>query len=137
MTRFRKLHLIVLAPAKPEPFLCPGRDAALFALLCRTGTVPNTGVRYGAGSAAHHAAKSHSASKTRVNALMVLRCVRGTKHCSASRKIPAKALLATPVQLCILRLALNPTAQKAARHKDCLSLGQHLREDEHAHPRLE
>jgi hypothetical protein len=29
------------------------------------------------GSAAHHAA-SHSASKTRVNALMALRCIRGT-----------------------------------------------------------
>src|SRR4051812_36257382 len=46
--------------------------------LRRAGTVPNTGVRYGPGSAAHH----HSASKTRVNALMVkngaLRCVRGT-----------------------------------------------------------
>src|SRR3982074_2006501 len=34
---------------------CPGRDAALLALLRRTGTVPNTGVLYGPGSAAHHA----------------------------------------------------------------------------------
>jgi hypothetical protein len=51
---------------------------AFFMPLRRAGTVPNTGVRYGPGSAAHH----HSASKTRVNALMVkngaLRCVRGT-----------------------------------------------------------
>jgi hypothetical protein len=31
----------------------------------------------GPGSAAHHAA-THSASKARVNALMVLHCVRGT-----------------------------------------------------------
>src|SRR3979409_1536921 len=30
------------------------------------------------GSAAHHAARRHSASKTRVNALMALRSVRGT-----------------------------------------------------------
>jgi len=28
---------------------------------------------------AHRSAKSHSASKTRVNALMALRCVRGTR----------------------------------------------------------
>src|SRR5712672_3204017 len=31
---------------------CPGRDAAFFTLLRRTGTVPNTGVWYGTGSAA-------------------------------------------------------------------------------------
>src|SRR5712672_2537492 len=37
---------------------CPGRDAALFALLRRTGTVPNTGVRYGPGSAAHRFARA-------------------------------------------------------------------------------
>jgi hypothetical protein len=57
---------------------CPGRGAAFFMPLRRTGTVPNTGVRDGPGSAAHR----HSASKTRVNALMAkggaLRCVRGT-----------------------------------------------------------
>ena len=35
--------------------------------LRRAGTIPNTGVRYGPGSAAHHAAKSGA-----------LRCVRGT-----------------------------------------------------------
>jgi hypothetical protein len=34
------------------------------------------------GSAAHHAA-SHSASKTRVNALMALRSIRGTHKESA------------------------------------------------------
>ena len=33
----------------------------------------------GPGSAAHRFAKCHSASKTRVNALMALRCVRGTR----------------------------------------------------------
>jgi hypothetical protein len=32
----------------------------------------------GPGSAAHRFAKSHSASKTRVNAFMALRCVWGT-----------------------------------------------------------
>src|SRR5258708_39780032 len=57
---------------------CPGRGAAFFMPLRRAGTVPNAGVRYGPGSAAHH----HSASKTRVTALMAkggaLRCVRGT-----------------------------------------------------------
>jgi hypothetical protein len=45
----------------------------------RAGTVPNTGAWYDPGSAAHR----HSASKTRVNALMAesyaLRCVRGTQ----------------------------------------------------------
>src|ERR1700733_10846276 len=49
-------------------FPCPGRDAAFFTLLRRTGTVPNAGVRDGPGSAAHQAAKSGP-----------LRCVRGTK----------------------------------------------------------
>src|SRR5205085_1866538 len=47
----------------------PGRDAALFALLRRTGIAPNTGVRYGPGSAAHHAVKNGA-----------LRCVRGTQE---------------------------------------------------------
>jgi hypothetical protein len=46
---------------------CPGRGAAFFMPLRSAGTVPNTGVRYGPGSAAHHAAKSGA-----------LRCVRGT-----------------------------------------------------------
>src|ERR1700710_2200453 len=46
---------------------CPGRDAALFALLRRTGTVPSTGVRYAPASAAHRSPKSYA-----------LRCVRGT-----------------------------------------------------------
>ena len=47
--------------------------------LRRAATVPNTDVRYGPGSAAHH----HSALKARVNALVAksgaLRCVRGTE----------------------------------------------------------
>jgi hypothetical protein len=41
-----------------SPPSCPGRDAALFALLRRTGTVANTGVRYGPGSAAHRSARA-------------------------------------------------------------------------------
>jgi hypothetical protein len=52
--------------------------------LRRAGTAQSTGVRYGPGSAAHR----HSASKTRVNALMAksyaLRCVRGTKKCTGA-----------------------------------------------------
>jgi hypothetical protein len=32
---------------------CPGRDAAFFMPLRRTGTVTNTGVWYGPGSAVH------------------------------------------------------------------------------------
>src|ERR1700750_3285369 len=50
--------------------LCPGRDAArssCAALLRRTGTLPDSGVRYGPGSAAHHAVKNGA-----------LRCVRDT-----------------------------------------------------------
>jgi hypothetical protein len=47
---------------------CPGRGAAFFMPLRRTGTVPNAGVRDGPGSAAHHAAKGGA-----------LRCVRGTE----------------------------------------------------------
>jgi hypothetical protein len=48
--------------------------------LRRAGTVPSTGVRDGPGSAAHR----HSASKTRVNALLAkgyaLRCDRGKSY---------------------------------------------------------
>ena len=47
---------------------CPGRGAAFFMPLRRAGTVQNTGVRYGPGSAAHHAVKDG-----------VLRCVRDTR----------------------------------------------------------
>src|SRR3979490_2699449 len=49
---------------------CPGRGAAFFMPLRRAGTVPNAGVRYGPGSAAHYAAKS-----------VALRCVRATRDC--------------------------------------------------------
>jgi hypothetical protein len=45
----------------PRDNSCPGRDAARSsceALLRRTGTVPNTGVRYGPGSAAHRSARA-------------------------------------------------------------------------------
>src|SRR3954469_21350115 len=41
---------------------CPGRDAAFFTLLRRTGTLPVAGVRYGRGSAANHAAKRRRAA---------------------------------------------------------------------------
>jgi hypothetical protein len=47
---------------------CPGRDAAFFTLLRRTGTVTNTAFRYGPGLAAHHAAKGGAP-----------RSIRGTK----------------------------------------------------------
>ena len=57
-----------------SPVSCPGRDAALFALLRRTGTVPDAGASYGPGSAAHRSAKSYA-----------LRCVRATER----RKIAA------------------------------------------------
>jgi hypothetical protein len=53
---------------------CPGRGAAFFMPLRRAGTVPDTGVRYGPGSAAHRFAKSYA-----------LRCVRGTKLLSNDR----------------------------------------------------
>src|SRR4051794_17419133 len=53
--------------------------------LCRAGTVPNSALRYGLGLAAHRAAKGHSASKTRVNALMTLRSIRGTAGLLALR----------------------------------------------------
>ena len=46
---------------------CPGRGAAFFMPLRRAGTVTSTSVRYGPGSAAHHAVKNGA-----------LRCVRGT-----------------------------------------------------------
>src|SRR4051794_20856834 len=40
---------------------CPGRAAAFFTLLRRAGTVPNTGVRNGPGSAAHRSARLRAA----------------------------------------------------------------------------
>jgi hypothetical protein len=53
---------------------CPGRGAALFALLRRAGTqaldVANDGPRISSAP--------HSVSKTRVNALMALCSIRGT-----------------------------------------------------------
>ena len=54
---------------------CPGRGAAFFMPLRRAGTVPNTGVRYGPGSAAHRSAKSYA-----------LRCVRGTRANTITRQ---------------------------------------------------
>src|SRR4051812_14009704 len=49
----------------PQIYPLPGGGAAFFALLRRAGTFTNTGVRYGPGSAAHHAVKNGA-----------LRCVR-------------------------------------------------------------
>ena len=60
-----------------EPLSCPGRGAAFFTLLRRAGTHSRASGTMDPGSAAHHAA-SHSASKTRVNALLALRSIRGT-----------------------------------------------------------
>jgi hypothetical protein len=57
-----------------ESLVSRTRCSARLAVHRRAGTVPGTGVRYDPGSAAHR----HNASKTRVNALMALRCVRGT-----------------------------------------------------------
>jgi hypothetical protein len=65
---------------------CPGRGAAFLMPLRRAGTVPNTGVRYGPGSAAHRFAKSYA-----------LHCVRGTSlsHRRTYRHLPAQQLLLT------------------------------------------
>jgi hypothetical protein len=56
---------------------CPGRSAAFFTMHRRAGTQGDAECKMGPGSATHHAAR-HSASKTRVNALMALRSIRGT-----------------------------------------------------------
>src|SRR5882724_7240141 len=90
---------------------CPGRGAAFFMPLRRAGTVPNTGVRYGPGSAAHY----HSASKTRVNALMVkngaLHCVRGTER--------FKLCLSLPVPCCsYMPFHKHQQTQTRTRHGD-------------------
>ena len=67
---------------------CPGRGAARSscgAVHRRAGSVTDAGACYGPGSAKHHAAKGHSASKTRVNALMVLHRARDTGTTSGFR----------------------------------------------------
>jgi hypothetical protein len=56
------------------PLLCPGRGAAFFTPLRRTGTAKGAIAWCDPGSAKQH----HSASKTRVNALSVLHRVRDT-----------------------------------------------------------
>jgi hypothetical protein len=50
---------------------CPGRDAALFALLRRTGIVPNTGGRYGPGSAAHRKSAALRLGNSTLNAAAI------------------------------------------------------------------
>src|SRR5439155_15693054 len=64
---------------------CPGRGAASFTLLRGAGTHTLLYPTMGPGSAAHH----HSVSKTRVNALMAVRSVRGTETYS----VPAPNVL--------------------------------------------
>src|SRR3954470_11315788 len=61
----RRDEMLVMQMRGNCPF--PGRDAAFFMPLRRAGIVPDSGVPYGPGSAAHQAAKSGP-----------LRCVRGT-----------------------------------------------------------
>jgi hypothetical protein len=77
------------------------RDRRLFAALgrlvsrtrcgassrCAAEPGSSTRRKLGPGSAAHHAAR-HSASQTRVNALMALRCIRGTMATSCDRRFP-------------------------------------------------
>jgi hypothetical protein len=97
---------------------CPGRDAARSsceALLRRTGIVPNSGARYGPGSAAHRFAKSYA-----------LRCVRGTEVNAGRRSrtcecipIPvAKTslilLVSCPVRGCFLEAILQRAERKLA-----------------------
>jgi len=53
---------------------CPGRGAAFFTMHRRAGTQDDAASTMDPGSAAHR----HSASRTRVNALMALRSIRGT-----------------------------------------------------------
>src|SRR3954463_8224970 len=53
----RAVHwAIVVASARLGT--CPGRGAAFFMPLRRAGTLPDTGVRYGPGSAAHRYARA-------------------------------------------------------------------------------
>src|SRR4051812_33092453 len=58
-----------------SPF--PGRDAARSAASQNPDRIKHRPL-YGPGSAVHRSAKGHSASKTRVNALMALHRVRET-----------------------------------------------------------
>jgi hypothetical protein len=91
--------------SKLESLLCPGRDAGLFALLRRTATVPTTGVRYGPGSAAHHAAKSGA-----------LRCVRGTESTLFRfAENSSEGIAGNTTPTVHTAPAFNPTAQEAAR----------------------
>src|ERR1700749_5030216 len=53
---------------------------------------------------------------------------------SALRKIPTKASLASQYQSCILRRHSIRRLTKLPQKKDCLSLGQHVREDDDAQP---
>src|SRR5437764_1119801 len=66
-----------------ERIPCPGRAAAFFTLLRRAGTIPNASVRYGPGSAKHHAAKSgllHRARDTKPTIFRAAFPARRTKR---------------------------------------------------------
>src|SRR4051812_15276305 len=67
-----------------------------FSAASQNRDVPSTVLCYGPGSAAHR----HSASKTRVNALMAksyaLRCVRGTRPVSPSPGMPPRLVPVLP-----------------------------------------
>src|SRR4051794_18390770 len=53
----RAVHWAIVA-ASARLGTCPGRGAAFFMPLRRAGTVPDAGVRYGPGSAAHRFARA-------------------------------------------------------------------------------
>ena len=91
--------------------MCPGRGAALLALLRRAGTHRRPAWSMDPGSAAHR----HSASKTRVNALMALRSIRGT-HC-----LPVLILDSTfkkPGRKVFLRSSLRAERSNPCSHEE-------------------
>src|SRR6195952_3781664 len=59
--------------------------------LRRAGTVPHAGVRYGPGSAAHHAVKNGA-----------LRCVRGTKVCANRRSRKCECIPIPVPRTCLI-----------------------------------
>jgi hypothetical protein len=67
---FCRARRVKISLAREVIHPCPGRGAAFFTVQRRAGT--HAGAPPGFSSAPHRA------SKTRVNALTVLRCIRGT-----------------------------------------------------------
>jgi hypothetical protein len=47
-----------------------------------------------------------------------------------------EGITGNPISIVHTPAAFNPTAHQAAPKEDCLSLGQHVREDDDAHPCL-